>query len=305
MGASDDGLLGIDRNENGTLDNINELFGNAATDGFVELSDLDTNLDGVIDNLDSQFTDLVVWVDGDQDGLSELDEIKTLGEYGIISIELSAQTVNVEQSGNLVSTVSSFTRSDLSTSTIADVWFANDQTNTHLVSDAVSFENLDLRILSLPKLNGYGEIAAIRVAMLFDSELVEMATDLAISDLSTAATFSDQVEAILYRWAGVETVDPSSRGYYIDARHLEFMEAFFGEDWVHRNGGSNPHPRAAYRLETTWEGLQAELEARLLVQGPLSQVFPDVEYDYLTDNFTGSRMTARKPTRAASDALLW
>ncbi|NOY73043.1 MAG: hypothetical protein GXP14_11860, partial [Gammaproteobacteria bacterium] len=57
--ASDDGLLALDRNGNGTIDNGTELFGNStptaggtAADGLSALADLDTNADGRVDASD-------------------------------------------------------------------------------------------------------------------------------------------------------------------------------------------------------------------------------------------------------------
>jgi hypothetical protein len=64
--SSDDGLLVIDRNNNGTIDNGQELFGDqtilqngqTATDGFQALAELDSNNDGVIDANDAAFSNL-------------------------------------------------------------------------------------------------------------------------------------------------------------------------------------------------------------------------------------------------------
>jgi len=60
---SNDGLLVIDKNNNGKIDNGNELFGNntlladgsTATNGFLALATYDTNKDGKIDASDTQF----------------------------------------------------------------------------------------------------------------------------------------------------------------------------------------------------------------------------------------------------------
>jgi hypothetical protein len=47
-----DGLLVYDRNNNGKIDDINELFGNESKSGFEALKEFDSNSDGKIDNSD-------------------------------------------------------------------------------------------------------------------------------------------------------------------------------------------------------------------------------------------------------------
>jgi hypothetical protein len=54
----DDGFVAIDRNGNGSIDDINELFGNTIQDGFAELATLDSNQDGQNSQAMSEFIDL-------------------------------------------------------------------------------------------------------------------------------------------------------------------------------------------------------------------------------------------------------
>ncbi|MFA5385771.1 MAG: M23 family metallopeptidase [Eubacteriales bacterium] len=72
----DDGLLVMDRNGNGIIDNGTELFGNQtilsngtrATNGFQALAELDGNKDGKIDANDAAYSQLKIWRDMDGDG---------------------------------------------------------------------------------------------------------------------------------------------------------------------------------------------------------------------------------------------
>ena len=79
--GSDDSLLARDLNGNGRIDDRTELFGatNASTaqsvNGFTELAALDSNGDGQIDSADSGFNELVIWRDGDGDGLTNGGEL--------------------------------------------------------------------------------------------------------------------------------------------------------------------------------------------------------------------------------------
>ena len=103
-----EGLLAIDLNQNGRIDDITELFGNAQTDGFVELAALDSNLDGVIDQNDTDFGNLLVWQDANSDGYSAESELKSLAEHNIASIDLAYSVINQEVLGNLISTGSTY-----------------------------------------------------------------------------------------------------------------------------------------------------------------------------------------------------
>ena len=98
--SSNDGLLVFDRNNNGTIDNGSELFGNFtpkdngefAKDGFNALSSFDTNQDGIISNLDENFDKLQIWQDSNSNGISESNELKSLSEFNIESLNLNKFT---------------------------------------------------------------------------------------------------------------------------------------------------------------------------------------------------------------------
>lgn len=101
VGESGDAFLFLDRNENETVDNGAELFGNftplsggeTASNGYVALAEFDTialggNRDGLIDAGDEVFGELKAWVDTNHNGVSEPGELTSLSAAGIVSIEL-------------------------------------------------------------------------------------------------------------------------------------------------------------------------------------------------------------------------
>ncbi len=119
--GSDDGLLVMDRNNNGTIDNGSELFGDQtilqngqrATDGFQALAELDSNSDGVIDVNDTAFSNLRIWQDIDGDGYSASDELFTLQEMGISSINVAHTDTNTtDPQGNTQIQAGTFTKTD-------------------------------------------------------------------------------------------------------------------------------------------------------------------------------------------------
>jgi hypothetical protein len=66
-----DGMLALDRNGNGVIDNGTELFGGLGVDGFDALRAYDSNSDGIIDASDPVFAQLRVWQDLNQDAVSD------------------------------------------------------------------------------------------------------------------------------------------------------------------------------------------------------------------------------------------
>ncbi len=107
--APDDGLLVLDRNGNGTIDNGLELFGNLDqnfTDGFEHLAVLDENKDGVLDANDAAFQRLQVWKDANTDGISTASELVTLADLEVSSIRLEARDSSRVSEGQRIARIS-------------------------------------------------------------------------------------------------------------------------------------------------------------------------------------------------------
>lgn len=77
------GFLAMDRNKDGEINNGTELFGPSSGNGFGELSALDGNADGWIDEDDEAFSDLMIWSHDEETGSKSL---MTLSEAGIGAI---------------------------------------------------------------------------------------------------------------------------------------------------------------------------------------------------------------------------
>lgn len=89
--------LALDRNRNGNIDSVHELFGDAtvgpdgkdASNGFTALRKYDLDGNGRIDRKDPIFADLRLWGDLNTDGKSTPNELWTLGRAGIEGISLA------------------------------------------------------------------------------------------------------------------------------------------------------------------------------------------------------------------------
>jgi len=106
--SSEDALLVLDLDSNGTIDSGLELFGDEtrlangerASDGFMALAQYDDNNDGIIDASDAIYQDLQLWQDSNSDGKSESHELFSLLDLGVSEISLSAIDTAINQQGN-------------------------------------------------------------------------------------------------------------------------------------------------------------------------------------------------------------
>jgi hypothetical protein len=223
---ADDGLLVLDRNGDGVINDLSELFGTQVTSdsGFKRLQSLDTDGDGWISAVDTDFAALQVWRDLDQNGMSNFDELFSLNQLGIARIKTAYTTIAQPVPGqNTIVDVSVYEREDGTQRQIADVWFALDQLNSRYdfrsTVNTSSF-TITREILDLPTLQGYGNLPDLAIAMAQDEQLLNLVR--AFTQQMQQGNYSgieSAIQTILYQWAGVNgTV--TDRGSFVDARKL-------------------------------------------------------------------------------------
>jgi hypothetical protein len=107
------GWLVLDRNGNGMIDDLTELFGNFTAqplsdhrNGFLALAVFDDvsnggNGNGEIDPGDAVYDHLKIWIDANHNGISEKEELHSLREMGIFRIDLKYHLSRyVDENGN-------------------------------------------------------------------------------------------------------------------------------------------------------------------------------------------------------------
>ncbi|QPC91687.1 S-layer family protein [Mesorhizobium sp. INR15] len=124
--SSNDGILAIDLNHDGKINDGTELFtpsfnGGHFASGAAALASLDSNHDGVIDHNDAAFDSLLIWKDTNANGVSDAGELSSLAHNGIVSISTNPNTTVGEIDGQTVSGNGTFQMADGTTGNYIEV----------------------------------------------------------------------------------------------------------------------------------------------------------------------------------------
>lgn len=195
-----EGILAYDKNNNGKIDDINELFGyKQEIDGFQELSDLvDENQDGVVDTNDSLFSSLKIWQDKNQDGIAQQEELSSLADNNIASISTNKREVAWDDNGNLIKYVGEYQTIDGETRLAADVFINVKGRDSKYTND----HQIELNAFDLPLLKGSGDIVDLHIAYSKDSTLVDLSRQL--QDINSIETFYEKFDSLLTKWIGID-----------------------------------------------------------------------------------------------------
>ena len=123
-----DGFLVIDRDGDGLITDAAELnFAVEKEDAMSALeglAKLDSNNDGKLDSSDARFGELRIWVDRNQNGVTDAGELLTLTAAGLTSIKLTATAARdyaIKAGDNAVISTATFTRTNGSIGTLGNV----------------------------------------------------------------------------------------------------------------------------------------------------------------------------------------
>ncbi len=126
------GLLVLDRNKNGSIDNVHELFGNntigpdgkSSENGFHALDKYNDHGDDVIDARDSVFSELRFWFDYNRNGVADSGELISLPDLGVAKIHLNyVDMFDIDAYGNITAQRSIVSMLNGLNYRIFDVWF--------------------------------------------------------------------------------------------------------------------------------------------------------------------------------------
>ena len=285
--SADDGLLVLDRNGNGVIDNGSELFGNntelenglLAKNGYEALRELDKNNDGQLDSGDAIWEQLQVWQDANSNGRVDEGELRSLEQAGVASIATGYKNTDfIDSQGNAHKQTGSVTWADGSVGESADVWF---NTNTGYTRyDGVV--NTSAEVRALPYIRGFGNMTDLHVAMSQNTALRGMVEKYISTSQEEGA--EALLQDIIFEWAGVTNIVAGSRGNNIDARYLAVLESATGEPYKNvTNGTVNPLQNAAGVLKNEYVRFAKYIEASLLSQTLYREEFASISLEIKSD----------------------
>jgi Ca2+-binding RTX toxin-like protein len=281
--GKDDGLLVLDKNGNGAIDNGGELFGNntqlasgeMADNGFLALADYDSNGDGIIDANDRIFSQLRIWQDRNGNGVTDDGELLTLEQAGISAIEVDWKNIDyIDSAGNHHKQQGSFTRTDGTTGDITDVWFTQD-TAYRIDKNRIEVSE---EIARLPEIIGSGVVGDLQQAMARGDDTLKSLVQQFIQHQDRGQRL-ELVDQILRQWSGAVSYDSASRGSNIDAQKLYTLEAFLDFHFEQSIfNGDNLGMQAAKIIESAWELLVDNIYGQLMLQSHLADIIELAEW---------------------------
>jgi Ca2+-binding RTX toxin-like protein len=221
---ANDGILARDLNGNGSIDDDSEVFGGPQAAGFAQLATLDGNHDGKVDASDNALADfngdgtvdasdtfdsLKVWVDANEDGVTDAGELHALADYDIVSIAVGSTPSTLTDSGNDIVATGTFQRADGSTGMVGEVQLDTDNHNTRWTGDS----SVSAAAASRPDLKGFGTLTDLHVAMTLDPGLIDV-LDAATPGLNSLSLASLRAAAqpVLGAWGAAVAIPAGTPG---------------------------------------------------------------------------------------------
>jgi lysophospholipase L1-like esterase/ribosomal protein S20 len=149
------GILSYDINGDGVIERTNEIaftsYKPGAKTDLEGLSAFDTNKNGLLDAGDTSWKKFGVWIDTDQDGVSDAGEFRSLDDLRIASIGLTSDNVHRRLDGVTVHGLSTFTTTSGKRGTVGDVSF---DVSRGALSDAEIARRRDLLVQTIAGAGG-------------------------------------------------------------------------------------------------------------------------------------------------------
>ncbi len=257
-----DAILSIDKNSNGKIDNQVEVFGSLTNQGDSELSLLDSNNDKVINSDDKAFSQIRLWRDANENGVTDNNELKSLSDVGIVTINIGLQPLNIENNGSLITGKSFVRYKDGKTRNLYYIKNRYSINNTVVAGDY----SISANVIDLPWLRGYGRTYDLQYSATRDEDLRLFIKQLASMD--SANGIYDNFDKLISMWLG----DNKSG---VDMQKLCLKK-------IMRENAPDLEQIKPENLQKAYEILKNILYVNFIVQTHFGQKF-DIKYDYPED----------------------
>ena len=307
---SEDALLVYDKNEDGQIGGVDEVFGNLTTEGFDELREtIDSNYDNKIDKRDILFNRLQVWHDYDADGKVDGGELKTLKEANVTSIDLNSVQTNIPTNGHTITEASHYQTNDGYEKLVADVHLAYDGRITTVDTAQLEDFSIDLDTLTLPRLRGYGKVIDSIVSYNINENLKNLTQEMITSPLNVKENFDNY----LNEWSGYnqyikKIANDKNLTHTVEMSNLDrkiwILEKFMGMNELTQRVESNYELNVKENqtvvssieqgdfilqdeyINTQYNTLKGRYEGVFVINSVYKKEFKDVTYDIDTDTLT-------------------
>lgn len=167
-----------------------------AHDGYDALQNLDTNSDGILDDLDIDYDHLYFWQDTNNNGIVDANEVTKLADLGIIAIHLdSMQKVDQKVNQSTVTRRLIFTKADGSQGILFDTdLFQNPYFREYVLKLPV-----DENIKKIPDVAASGSVRDLREAITLNPELLSLFVDFLLADAIDRRFI--RMDRLLFEWA--------------------------------------------------------------------------------------------------------
>lgn len=284
-----DGFLVIDKNKNGQVDDVTEFFGknDKAKSDVQEFLQYDLNDDGILDASDPIFAEIKIWQDLNQDGKSSAEELTTLAQNGVITIDAKkAKITNQYINGTLIKQEGIFKKADKVVRNMASVQLEVDQVQSRSKYDY----KFKVDVILIPLSRGYGDIKPMHEAASEDPALLKMMEELKTIEPSEYKNIDLKIENIIFQWAKVSDLT-GMRGLY-DARKLAAMEKVQGKKFRDNAGNTDITTEVQKQLlEQAWQSIFSTLRNRFMLQAKFHEIFTEARYDFVTDSIKFEGLT--------------
>ena len=291
--TKEDGFLCIDRNNNKEIDNITELFSiNSASK--LELRELDSNNDGIVDEKDIQYTNLKVWQDINEDGYTQEGELKSLDEAGIKSFTLSIKNKSGKNIENLFIKALDFIIKDdlIHKDRIKFIKFHINRTYTKYNHDY----EINVGAIGLPWIRGYGRMLDLPLAMTKNEKLKLKVEEL--SKIKDSKQLYDKIDELLECWTNSEEIPDSSMNGSLKTKQVRILSEFTGREPFYV-----PKDKKLY-AEEAYLTIKNKVYVDFLAQTYIGEKF-DITHDFGNDLISVGSNTYEKLVTNLTDEDLY